>query len=307
MNRVDDIIAVIDTILKDETSDLKKRLQKMGLVNIESTISCIEEYEDLLAGLLEDELKFFVDLINEGCSVEDALEKVLASFSKDVLASEVESQAKEFYENFMADTTLAYMTLVDSDAIFDTFSDYTKDFMKEWSKSLGEHLQDTSHKKIEKILTKGIEDGSSIDDICDILQDNYDWSRERARKVAITETLTAHSYSQHEAFMQSPVVTGMKWKHSGTKKNDARKHHQKLNGVIVNKGELFTIDAPDGKYTCKFPRDVNLPPSERIHCHCTVGPVVDNDILGMTQEEKEELRKEALEDWNKNYKSSKNT
>lgn len=44
-----------------------------------------------------------------------------------------------------------------------------------------------------------------------------------------------------------------------------------------------------------FPRDPKLSAGERVHCHCVLSPVVDNEILGLTAEEKEEIRREALE------------
>lgn len=38
-----------------------------------------------------------------------------------------------------------------------------------------------------------------------------------------------------------------------------------------------------------FPRDPKLSAGERVHCHCVLSPVVDNKIIGLSAEEKEEI------------------
>jgi len=43
------------------------------------------------------------------------------------------------------------------------------------------------------------------------------------------------------------------------------------------------------------PRDTSLPAGERVNCHCVLSPVMNKDILGLSKEEKEELRHQALE------------
>lgn len=307
MRDVKEAISFIDRILKSEDDDLKKEFEKMGLENVDETVNSVNNVEDSVSSLLEAEKIAFIDKINSGASLTEALDAVKAFFADDTFADTTTEEFQTFFTDFIASLTATYMTVIDPDVAFEVLSDFTTDFIKDWSEQLGKHLQLTSHNRIEKILTNGIEEGNSIDDIVTLLEDQYSWSRDRARKVALTEVLTAHSYSKQEAYMQSPAVAKIKWKHSGTKGIDARKNHIEMNGVTVAKDEMFSIESPTGVHLARFPRDVNLPPEERIHCHCTHGPVVDSTILGMTAEEKQALRDEALADWNKSYKSDKTT
>ncbi|WP_258011174.1 phage minor head protein [Bacillus sp. FSL H8-0516] len=118
-------------------------------------------------------------------------------------------------------------------------------------------------------------------------------SRKRARVTAVTEVLTASSVAQHESYVQYPAVTGKKWKHSGGKKNQSRDSHVQLDGTIIPLDEEFEI--PGSGERCMFPRDTQLTPKERVNCHCAVGPVVDPVILGLSAEEKEEIRRRVLQ------------
>lgn len=49
-------------------------------------------------------------------------------------------------------------------------------------------------------------------------------------------------------------------------------------------------------HAADHPRDTSLPASERVHCHWVLSPVMNKDILGLSKEEKEELRHRALEE-----------
>ena len=46
--------------------------------------------------------------------------------------------------------------------------------------------------------------------------------------------------------------------------------------------------------TCVYQRDTKLSAAERVSSHCVLSPVVDNEILGLSAEEKEEIRNAAI-------------
>lgn len=48
-----------------------------------------------------------------------------------------------------------------------------------------------------------------------------------------------------------------------------------------------------------FPRDSSLSAKERVRCKCVMSPSVDNDILGLSEEEKQKIREETLKELNK--------
>ena len=77
------------------------------------------------------------------------------------------------------------------------------------------------------------------------------------------------------------------------KKNQSRESHVQLDRTIIPLNEEFEI--PGSGERCMFPRNTQLTPKERVNCHCAVGPVVDPVILGLSAEEKEEIRRNVLQ------------
>ncbi|MGX1439013.1 F like protein [Bacillus pumilus] len=158
-------------------------------------------------------------------------------------------------------------------------------------------MQLNTHTVIEQKLNEGIKDGRSIQEIELELKDLPEFSRKRVRVTAVTEVLTASSVAQHESYVQSPALTGKKWKHSGGKKNQSRDSHVQLDGTIIPLDEEFEI--PGGGERCMFPRDTQLTPKERVNCHCAVGPVADPVILGLSVEErKKKSEEQSYKTWN---------
>lgn len=165
------------------------------------------------------------------------------------------------------------------------------------------NMQLNSHKEIETILTKGLQDGSGIATFTRaILDSGIRDEYYKARRVALTEVLRAHSVAQQEAFMQSPAVSEKMWLHTGEYRNEPRQNHVDMSGQRVPKGEPFSLTGiKGGTYEPMYPRDTILPPEESINCHCICQPVVSEDILGLPLEERQRLQQEAIdsmdEDW----------
>ena len=166
-------------------------------------------------------------------------------------------------------------------------------------------MQLTSHKEIESILEKGLKNGSGIAEFTrNILDSGIRDEYYKARRVAVTEVLRAHSVAQQEAFMQSPSVSEKRWRHTGSYRNEPRKNHVEMNGKKVPKEEPFELTGrKGGTYQCMYPRDTILPPEESINCHCICQPVVNEEILGLSLEERQRLQQEAIDtmddDWEK--------
>ena len=96
--------------------------------------------------------------------------------------------------------------------------------------------------------------------------------------------------------MQSPAVVDKAWKHTGAYRNEPRQNHVDMDGQRVPKDAPFTLTGiKGGTYEPMYPRDVILPPEERINCHCISQPVVSEDILGLPLEERQRLQQEAVE------------
>ena len=103
--------------------------------------------------------------------------------------------------------------------------------------------------------------------------------------------------------MQSPAVKEKKWKHTGSYRNQARQNHIDRNGQKVPKQEPYTLLGADGKtYYPMYPGDPCLPAKERIHCHCLSQSIIDETILGLSLEERQELQKKAVQQMNDKWK-----
>ena len=200
--------------------------------------------------------------------------------------------------------TAEYLKRVESDAVLDriALTHETTAWISSWSDRLGEIMKLTDNTVIEKILSNGLKNGDSIADTAKKISDarirdpGY-----RARRVAITETLRAHSVAQQESFMQSPAVEMKLWRHSGWREF-ARENHMAIDGQTVRKDEPFTLFGADGGvYNPMYPRDIVLPAGESINCGCISEPIVSEYVLGLSLEERNALRDEAIAALNEEY------
>ena len=68
----------------------------------------------------------------------------------------------------------------------------------------------------------------------------------RARRVAVTEVLSADNVSKQEAAMQNPCIKEKMWRHTGAHKNEPRENHVAMDGQIVAVDQPFTLTGKDG-------------------------------------------------------------
>ncbi|MCY7944492.1 hypothetical protein MOC26_14575 [Bacillus spizizenii] len=302
MNKTDKLLESLTAFIQKAEENQYKQLGEMvpdfpGKLNIPKYV---EEYEKGIARLLRRQRKKFLDGLNSFISKDskETLEALLVFFTQNLFAEDdFEEEFQELTEGFLQQTieelAEAIMDSIDPEVPFKVLSNRTINWIKDWSKKLAEIMKLNTHEVVEDVLTNAIENGSSIQDIELTLKDMPQFDRERARTTAITEVLAASSAAQHESYAQSPAVKKKKWRHSGSKKNNPRENHIELDGTVIGVDEEFQI--PGSSETCMFPRDPKLSAGERVHCHCVLSPVVDNEILGLSPEEKEEIRREAFE------------
>ena len=300
MSEYKELIKAIDKLLKASDDDFIEKLKDEGYILSEETVEYINKLEDLISDIFENELDYFSKGI-EGKELKAFMEGILPSLlSGDLTADKLTEVFKDVLGEFMKDVTDAYIKDIDNELAFSMFSDRTSEWINSWSKKLGKLMQLHSHEEINNILNKGLENGESVQQVMEKLMDSYGFSRKRARATAITEILTAHSYSKEEAIRQSPAVDRKEWIHTGGHKNKPRPHHQSNppSGQIVAKSERFTINAPSETYYPMFPRDTDLPASERVHCHCVHRAIVNDSIFGLSIEERRKLQQQAIDDDN---------
>jgi len=301
MHKIDKLIKSLnDFIAKaDDEEDIKDNVPDFP--GLDELPSIIEEYEKAIARLLRAQRKWFLDEFKGFVSKsdKDTLEAFLVYltndlFAADEFAEEFGEETSEFLQLTIEQLTEIMMDSIDKDVPFQILSKKTTDWIEKWSTDLADLMQLNTHEALERELLQAIEDGDSIAEAELRMKEMSQFNRNRARATARTEILTASSRAHWESFMQSPAVKEKKWKHSGTKKIDPRETHVAMNGTTIPVDDYFYVDGESGLY----PRDPNFSAKNRVNCGCVIGPVVDQEIIGLSKEEKEKLRQEALNEMN---------
>ena len=298
-----DVIKAIDRYIAMADDDLKDELIDEGRVLPDDSVKMANDLEDGIATALISQTDYFIEKINEQSSVADLMDVLEEIKENDACCDEIMKVVEEQFKKYIPKMVVRYAMDVDGGIKITAVSKRTTAWISRWSEELGGIMQLNSHKEIENILTAALENGDSIltatQAILDSgIRDEY----YKARRVALTELFRAHNVSRYEASLQTPCIVGKRWRHSGIGK--PRPNHKAMDGQTVPKDKPFTLKGADGStYYPMYPVDSNLPAGEAINCHCTVDDVVDEDILGLSTEERQKLRDEALaeldEDWEK--------
>lgn len=292
------LIKAIDAYLAKADGDLADALDAEGYAEPQATIGYMQDIEDDVAEALVEETDYFLAEAEKAADLETFAADIWPRVKlNDRLKAKLATVFTEHLSEFMPEFVAYYIAQTDRSLKLEVVSKRTVAWVESWSEQLGEIMQLNSHKEIETILTKGLKDGTGIASFTrEILDSGIRDEYYKARRVALTEVLGAHSVAQQEAFMQSPAVVDKAWKHTGAYRNDPRQNHVDMDGQRVPKDAPFTLTGiKGGTYEPMYPRDVILPPEERINCHCICQPVVSEDILGLPLEERQRLQQEAID------------
>lgn len=292
------LLKAIEAYIKKVDDDLKDRLEEEGFVEAELTVEAEAELEEKIAETLGEEVTtltekldedgvdleaFYSDIWPELKGADDADEKIRAIFTEEL-------------EKTVPKLVSAYMQTSDAELKVTKITSRTTDWIKSWSAELGEKMKLTTTDSLERILVTALDEGLGIAEVTQSIMDsgireNY----YRARSTAVTEVLRAHSVSQQEARLQSPVVAGKKWRAGFS--SSPRQNHLDMDGQIVLKNEPFEMVGKDGKtYYPQYPRDPILPVGETANCHCFAQDVLDTDMKDKPLKERQELQSKAVED-----------
>ncbi len=300
------LIKAIDAYIQKVDSDLSDELEMQGFLEPEKTVEYIQDIEDGVVEALLEETDYILVEAEKTIDLETFAEDIWTKVKlNDMVKDKLVTIFTENFDKFMPEFIEYYIAQTDRDLKLLQVSKRTTAWVKSWSKDLGEIMKLNSHNEIERILENGLKNGKGIAAFTrEILDSGIRDEYYKARRVAITEVLRAHSVAQQEAFMQSPAVREKMWKHTGSYRNDPRKNHIDMNGKHVPVNEPFELDGiKGGKHNPMYPRDTILPPEESINCHCICQPVVDEDILGLSLEERQRLQQQAIdemdEEWEK--------
>lgn len=302
---IDKLIRTINTLVEKASEEEfeKELLDQAGLENIPAFV---ETFEKDISNLLLLQRSYYINQLKKTVIKAEkplTIEELFQYYSNDLFVGDdfrknMSKKASDFLTATTKDISKTVMKSLDKDVSFQRLSGRSVSWIKEWSGDLASLMKISTQSEVEGVLIKALSEGKGIQHVGLALKDLPAFDRKRARTTAITEVLTAASVAQQEAFEQSPAVEGKKWKHSGSKGIEPRASHIELSGTVVPVDEQFTV--PGSGELAKYPRDTNLSARERIHCHCVIGPAVNEDILGWTKEDKEEERKEVMNELDKN-------
>lgn len=293
------LIKAIDAYIEKADGDLSRLLGAQGFIKPKKTVGYIEDIEDEVADALTDETTYFVRSFEEAVDLETFAAEIWPRVKlNDGLKAKLATVFQEQLSSFMPEYIGYYIQQTDKQLRLKQISKRTVAWVEKWSGDLADIMQLNSHTEIERILKTGLEEGFGMAEFTRrILESGIRDERYKARRVAVTEVLRAHSVSQQEAYMQSPAVSEKTWQHTGEYRNDPRENHVAMHGKRVPVEEPFELEGADGQtYYPMYPRDTNLPAKESINCHCNIQPVVSEEILGLSLEERQALQQQAIDE-----------
>ena len=292
------LIKAIDAYIQKADDGLADALGAEGYIKPKKTLKYAQDIEDSVEEALLEETDYILAEAEKAVDLETFAADIwpgvkLNDAAKSKLATVFTERLSEFLPEYIG----YYIAQTDRGLKLTQVSKRTLAWVKSWSKDLGEIMQLNSHKEIERILEKGLAEGQGMAEFTRaILDSGIRDEYYKARRVAVTEVLRAHSVAQQEAYMQSPAVSEKMWKHTGEYRNEPRQNHVDMDGQRVPVEEPYElIGADGGTYEPMYPRDPLLPPEESINCHCISQPVVSEEILGLPLEERQRLQQEAID------------
>lgn len=295
------LIKAIDAYIAKVDNDLKDELKSAGYADADATLKRVESLEEKLSEAMDTDTKIIAEELEKAASVEDFRQDTWETYrNASALADDIQEVVADELSSFIPKLASQYLASTDKGLAVSILRQRTTDWITSWSQELGSIMKLTSHDGIQSILSNAMSGGLSVADVTRELMDsgirtNYS----RARSTALTEMLTAHSASSQEAYMQSPAVKDKEWRHSGSRRNKPRPNHVAMDGQVVPKEKPFDLTGADGKsYKPMYPRDTKLPAKERVNCHCIHSPVVSEDVLGLSLEERKALQQKAIDDDN---------
>lgn len=291
------LIKAIDAYLAKAENDLYEQLTMEGYLKAKESLNTVDEIEEVVTKLLEDNADDLLKELADAIDLETFFKDNWPKFkNKSKLARDLFDVFHTQFSTIMPTYVEAYVQKTDAELTVTKLTKRTTDWISSWSSDLADIMKLDTETEIEAVLKKGLNDGKGINDVANLIADSGIRSPGyRARRVALTEVLRAHGYAQLESYIQSPAVEEKMWKHTGAYRNDPRQNHVDMDGVRVPKGQPFTLIGADGNtYYPMTPRDVCLPPRESVNCHCLLQPVVSEEVLGLSLEERQALQAQAI-------------
>lgn len=296
---VQPLMEAIEVYIRKADDDLEQTLENEGYVAPAVAVAAINRIEDSIAVAYDKEITELLKRIEDATNIGNFVEKIWpdirdASELKNILE---ETFSEEFSNLVKTFTTNWILEEAPDLAVDDRITKPTSQFVKNWSTELAKLMKLSGDEQIENILEKAVSEHFSVQEVSQLISDSgIRAAGYRSRRVAVTEVLRMESYSQLEYMRQDPSVERKEWFHTGAHKNKPRLNHIDMSGQKVLVDEPFELTGKDSKkYYPMCPRDTCLPASESINCHCIMKSIKDKSVLGMSAEERREMRQKYMD------------
>lgn len=304
----DNIITAIDRYLVKADEDMEKTLKDEGFANPKETVEQINSLQEEIKDILHEQTTSTVAALSTSKNWKDAKKKMAKLMDEDDIAEQVEEVITDMYDTEIPELANIYIKDVESDMVVSTMRQRTSAWTSQWSKQLGELMRINTHQQLTDLIQSSIDNGESIAKLTQRIQDGG-WRNEyyQAKRVALTEVLRAHSVAREEAIQQSPSTDRKEWRHTGSRHITPRQNHIDMDGQIVPADQPFTLIGKDGGiYYPQMPLDPILPAGECINCHCIHRGLTNDEILGMSLEERQKLQQEIIDNDDKEWEKELN-
>ena len=204
----DRLTKAIDAYIRKADNNLSDQLGKEGYAKPKKTLQYAESIEDDVADILTEETDYFVREAKTSGSLEDFQKKLPAVTAATPATAKLSKTFATQLKRFMPEYAAYYLKKTDKSLKLDRVSKRTTAWIESWSDDLADLMKTTSKAQLESLLKKEINNGGNISQFCvDLINSGMEkegkgeyWtSHYRARRVAVTEVLRAHSVAQQEA------------------------------------------------------------------------------------------------------------
>lgn len=247
----------------------------------------IREIEASMAGFLTKQKKLYIKRlkklklpVKKADTVEEALIEAFKKMITDKILNDDEAQIKSLQESIsewelpiIEKVAQEILILLDPDKEMKDLSKAVIQWLKDHVIKFAQEVQETTHKAVIDALTTAFKKGKGIEEMANLMEGLFDFSRERAKMVARTEVIAACNAGTLEGYRQSEVVVGKRW--VAVMDSRTRGTHRKANGQVKKLDEPFIV----GGYKMMHPGDSSLgaPAKEVIHERCTTEPVLEGE------------------------------
>lgn len=295
------LMEAIEAYILKADNDLEEQLEAEGFVSVHEAVKAVERIDDALRDTLEKDADKLLDRIRTATGIDTFISDTWPDIhDSDALRDALEKIFQKEFDSLMHQFTYEWIVSDVPDHITvptdGRISKPAEEFIHSWSGRLAEIMNLNTKDMIERILLDAHKDNLTIEEVSDMIANSG--IREcgyRSRRVAVTEVLRVESYAQQESMVQNPLCYAKKWVHMPSA--HPRENHVAMDGQQVFKRERFTLIGRNGAtYRPACPRDTGLPASESVNCHCIMQMVADDNALGMTDDEWQKLRDQALDE-----------